>query len=118
MAAEKLTKHRLAQIAVTLIVLLTAFFWRTFTYTEVTTVICNPQPNCSVFVNDQKITVTKDDKQTVAFNVYPIPLEWTIQYDGDVIRTEQTLALLTNANNVETRTSLLINNSVKIEIGN
>lgn len=118
MAAEKLTKHRLAQIVITLILLLIAFFWRTITYTEVTTVICNPQPNCSVFVNNQKLTVTKDDKQTGVFNIYPIPLDWEIQYDGNVIRTEQNIALLTGANNVETRVSLLINNTVKIEIKN
>ncbi|WP_165309911.1 hypothetical protein [Vibrio ziniensis] len=118
MAAEKLTKHRLAQIVVTLTLLLIAFFWRTITYREVSTVICNPQPNCSVFVNNQKITVTKDDKQIGVFDIYPIPSSWEIKYDGEVTRDEQHVVLFPNSNNVQTSTSLFINDSIKIQIVN
>ena len=118
MAAEKLTKHRLAQILITLTLLVIAFFWRTITYTEVSTVTCKPQPNCSVFVNGQKITVTKNDKQTGLLNVYPIPQDWKITYEGEVTRNAQVVALLPKTNKVNTVDYFIINNSVKIEVEN
>lgn len=118
MAAEKLTKHRLAQILITLTLPVIAFFWRTITYTEVSTVTCNPKPNCFVFVNGQKITVTKNDKQTGLLNVYPIPQDWKITYEGEVTRNAQVVALLPKSNKVNTVDYFIINNSVKIEVEN
>ncbi|MGY2575925.1 hypothetical protein [Vibrio sp. C8] len=118
MAAEKLTKHRLAQILITLTLLLIAFFWRTVTYTEVSTVTCNPQPNCFVFVNNEKITVTKDDRQLGVLNVYPIPQGWEITYEGEVTRNDQNVALFPNANKINTVDYFIINKSVKIEVEN
>ncbi|PNH93754.1 hypothetical protein [Vibrio diazotrophicus] len=118
MAAEKLTKHRLAQILITLTLLVIAFFWRTITYTEVSTVTCKPQPNCFVFVNNEKITVTKNDKQSGVLNVYPIPQDWEITYEGKVTRNAQNVALLPKTNKVNTVDYFIINNSVKIEVEN
>ncbi len=118
MAAEKLTKHRLAQIVITLVLLLIAFFWRTITYTEINTVICNPQPNCSLFVNNQKITVTKDDKKNGVIIVYPVQSDWIINYDGDISKNDQNLVLSPKGNNLHTSTYFIINNSIKIQIEN
>ncbi|MBD0785685.1 hypothetical protein HUO09_04990 [Vibrio sp. Y2-5] len=118
MAAEKLTKHRLAQIIVTLALLLVAFFWRTITYTEFVTVTCSPQPNCFVFVNNQKITVTKNDRQSGVLNVYPIPLDWDVTYDGEWIRNAQNVVLFPKADKVNNVDAFIINNSVKVQVEN
>ncbi|CAM2939807.1 hypothetical protein VIOR103205_08945 [Vibrio ordalii] len=61
MASEKLTKHRLAQILITLLILLVAFFWRTFSYQNVDITSCTAAPNCSAIVNEQETIVIKND---------------------------------------------------------
>ncbi len=114
MAAEKLTKHRLAQILITLTLLIIAFFWRTVTYTDIDTVDCALKPNCSVIVNGQKITVTKDDKNSRVITLYPIQPEWDIKYDGQVINNGNTTTLIPNNNTVDTGDSLTINESLRI----
>jgi len=86
MAAEKLTKHRLAQILITLTLLVIAFFWRTITYTEVSTVTCKPQPNCSVFVNEQEIIVIKDDKNPNQYIIGARIPELEIHTNGTLIQ--------------------------------
>ncbi len=114
MAAEKLTKHRLAQILITLCLLLIAFFWRTLTYTDTDSIKCVVKPNCSVFVNGQKITVTKDNKNDQVLIIYPSKPEWNFEYDGEVISTENSTTLVPRNNNLNTPQTLVINETVKI----
>lgn len=51
-------------------------------------------------------------------NVYPIPQDWEITYEGKVTRNAQNVALFPNANKLNTVDYFIINNSVKIEIEN
>ncbi len=116
MAAEKLTKHRLAQILITLFVLLVAFFWRTITHTEMRTVECELNPNCSVFVNGQKITVKRDDTNESVIIVYPTSPEWDLKYSGEITSKGNTTTLKPKDNNQETADSLTINEVIEIKI--
>ena len=52
MAAQKLTKGRFIQIIIMLTLLMTAFFWRTYTYKEPQKVTCKLQQSCSFNVNN------------------------------------------------------------------
>jgi len=116
MAAEKLTKHRLAQILLTLILLLVAFFWRTITYQELDYVSCDPAPKCSLFVNEQKITVTKIEEKPQMYTIYPIPKGWILDYEGQMIRNGNEVTLIPNGNKPKTNISLVVNHSLNIEI--
>ncbi len=64
MAAQKLTKGRLIQIIILMIILITAFIWRTVTYqakpiVKIETKICNLNlGNCLFNINNKQVTVT------------------------------------------------------------
>lgn len=116
MAAEKLTKHRLAQILITLSLLLVAFFWRTVTYEDTTTVECNLKENCSVFVNDQKITVTKDNTNGTVITLQPTLSDWELNYDGEIVTSGDTTILIPLHNNSDTAGILTINKTLKVNL--
>ncbi|MCG6215211.1 hypothetical protein [Vibrio furnissii] len=116
MAAEKLTKHRLAQIIITLAVLVIAFFWRTITYRDVPTQECIPQPKCSLFVNGQKLTVTKSEEFPGVYIIRPIPEEWRLESDDELIREGESVQLRVIRNNSKTNSTININDSVNINI--
>ncbi|MFG0885869.1 hypothetical protein JTI77_12890 [Vibrio furnissii] len=116
MAAEKLTKHRLAQIITTLAVLVIAFFWRTITYRDVPTQECIPQPKCSLFVNGQKLTVTKSEEFPGVYIIRPIPVEWRLESDDELIREGESVQLKVIRNNSKTNSTININDSVNINI--
>ncbi|MCL9776812.1 hypothetical protein [Vibrio methylphosphonaticus] len=56
MAAQKLTKGRLAQILIMMAVLIAAFTYRTFTYNDSKTIICQPNSQCDVSFDGQTVT--------------------------------------------------------------
>ncbi|WP_154181156.1 hypothetical protein [Vibrio furnissii] len=116
MAAEKLTKHRLAQIIITLAVLVIVFFWRTITYRDVPTQECIPQPKCSLFVNGQKLTVTKSEEFPGVYIIRPIPVEWRLESDDELIREGESVQLRVIRNNSKTNSTININDSVNINI--
>ncbi|MCD9552002.1 hypothetical protein [Photobacterium carnosum] len=62
MAAQKLTRGRLIQIIILMIILISAFVWRTVTYKSKTTVqrsVCNLNTgNCFFNINNKKIIVS------------------------------------------------------------
>ncbi|MEF1262126.1 hypothetical protein QTO16_25055 [Vibrio harveyi] len=62
MAAQKLTKARLAQILIMLSLLIGAFFWRTFTYETSKEVDCSQKQRCDVTIGVSKITINKTSK--------------------------------------------------------
>ncbi len=114
MATEKLTKHRVAQIAITLFLLLTAFFWKTVTYKKVNTITCKLRPSCSIFVNKETITVKKNNLISGEYLLYPIPKDWQLRYEG-TINMKEDVVTLTPASNVY-QTKLIINSSIEILI--
>ncbi|EDP60043.1 hypothetical protein [Vibrio sp. AND4] len=59
MAAQKLTKARLAQILIMLSVLIGAFFWRTFTYDKNREVDCTQKQRCEFVIGAEKIIINK-----------------------------------------------------------
>ncbi|UTZ21751.1 hypothetical protein [Vibrio campbellii] len=59
MAAQKLTKARLAQILIMLSLLIGAFFWRTFTYETNREVDCSQKQLCDVTIGTEKIIINK-----------------------------------------------------------
>ncbi|WP_375754022.1 hypothetical protein [Vibrio sp. HN007] len=54
MAAERLTKQRLVHILIMMIVLITAFFWRTFVHFQ-TVVDCTPQKACISHIDGHQL---------------------------------------------------------------
>lgn len=62
MAAQKLTRGRFVQIIIMLTLLITAFIWRTITFSEGNKIDCSLQKNCTFTVNDVELTAnrTKD----------------------------------------------------------
>ncbi|EIF2702999.1 hypothetical protein Q4905_004119 [Vibrio alginolyticus] len=60
MPAQKLTKARLAQILIMLSVLISAFFWRTFTHESVNSVDCSQKERCDVTIEGEIITINRD----------------------------------------------------------
>ncbi|MDV6251055.1 hypothetical protein [Vibrio sp. EA2] len=60
MPAQKLTKARLAQILITLSVLVGAFLWRTFTHETPKSVDCSQKERCDVTISGERITINRD----------------------------------------------------------
>ena len=104
MAAQKLTRGRLIQIIILIIILISAFVWRTVTYKSKATVqrsVCNLNTgNCFFNINKKKIIVslsqTKPQANTlvelyinpsasvsgVTMNMGILPIIFTQQKDG------------------------------------
>ncbi len=57
MAAERLTKARLAQILSMLVLLTIAFTWRTFNHNVVPEVVCQVNQQCIITLAEQKVDV-------------------------------------------------------------
>ncbi|MCL9783271.1 hypothetical protein M9194_17720 [Vibrio sp. S4M6] len=98
MPAQKLTKGRLAQISLMLVVLLVAFFWRTFSYDQVEKLRCNINSSCDFSVNNYYGTVISGNdgsifiKSTSPFSITTqepnveiekIDTGWMISYPND-----------------------------------
>ncbi len=62
MPAQKLTKARLAQILITLMVLVAVFFWRTFTHETPDRVDCSQKERCNVTIAEVIITINRNTK--------------------------------------------------------
>ncbi len=60
MPAQKLTKARLAQILITLSVLVVAFFWRTFTHETPSHIDCSQKERCDVTIAGEKISINRN----------------------------------------------------------
>ena len=60
MAAQKLTKGRLVQIIVMLIILIAAFTWRTVTYDNNETVSCIVSKPCEFGIDNNNVCVSNN----------------------------------------------------------
>ncbi|NNN43755.1 MULTISPECIES: hypothetical protein [Vibrio] len=98
MPSERLTKHRLVQITITLTILLVAFIWRTITHDDVVTLDCVIQPKCSLIVNEKVLTITRKENDEVGYSLYyPIEEPWTITPKENVIKQERNRWLVSEA---------------------
>ncbi|MDE1314097.1 hypothetical protein MEG05_07690 [Vibrio aestuarianus] len=107
MAAEKLTKHRLAQITITLIILVGAFIWRTLSYNNLEQKTCNPHPNCSVFVNGEKITIVKSADNPLQLVLSPFSSEVYIQTNGIITHNADYWLIQPNSLNSPVKFSII-----------
>ncbi|MCD9537668.1 hypothetical protein [Photobacterium carnosum] len=91
MAAQKLTRGRLIQIIILMIILISAFVWRTVTYKSKTTVqrsVCNLNTgNCFFNINNKKIIVslsqTKPQENTlVELYINPVDINPSASVSG------------------------------------
>jgi hypothetical protein len=79
MAAEKLTKGRLAQILFMMAVLIIAFVWRSVTHSN-NEIICTQYEDCTVDINDQKLTfIWQNELAMYHVNIVPSKDELSIQ---------------------------------------
>ncbi|CAV18621.1 MULTISPECIES: hypothetical protein [Vibrio] len=61
MAAQKLTKGRLVQIIVMLVILIAAFTWRTVTYDNDETVNCIISKPCQITIDKHNVLISGDN---------------------------------------------------------
>ena len=66
MAAEKLTKGRLAQILLMLVVLLTAFFWKTMKFESNQVIHCNLDSQCDFQIENHKVKIDQVGEGRIA----------------------------------------------------
>lgn len=118
MAAEKLTKQRLIQIVFMLAILSIAFVWRTVTYTEVKTVECKGEQQCSVTVSSQKLTITRTALGT--YEISPVPHQWQISSDMGTLSDlgEGKWKFSIDVSQMEQKPTILINGKVNIKVIN
>lgn len=79
MPVEKLTKHKLAQIILMLIILLIAFVWGTINKTTHTKVICAYAKKCYFRVNDIELSLLPDKNSTTITHIMgPVEKGWYV----------------------------------------
>lgn len=77
MAAQKLTKGRLVQIIVMMLLLITAFTYRTITHNEANVMTCSPNDVCEVNIAEK--TVTFDYQESSRVLKFTKPEDLTIE---------------------------------------
>lgn len=65
MAAQKLTRGRFVQIIIMLVLLITAFTWRTMSFNASNNIQCELKPNCTFTVKNEHFEARKDDEKIV-----------------------------------------------------
>lgn len=99
MAAQKLTKGRLVQIIVMLVILIAAFTWRTVTYDNNETVNCIVSKPCEFGIDNHNVLISADNlgysietsktgKFIISYNESGIleekaPSNWLLQTDDN-----------------------------------
>ncbi|SYZ81323.1 Uncharacterised protein [Vibrio paracholerae] len=113
MAAEKLTKARLAQILVTLLVLISAFLWRTFSHESVTLINCVMEKPCQFDIEGKRVTVSQLVSHVPKFSIEPWDEQWSIDVNGSTEYQSGVLFLSPKAqNNIE----LKINHGITLKL--
>ena len=83
MAAEKLTKQRLIQILAVLALLIVAFFWRTWTYSNQQIMDCMGVNQCTVSLQGNAFTITKISMGS--YELDKVPATWSLNTEQGVI---------------------------------
>ena len=86
MAAEKLTKGRLAQILLMLVVLSTAFFWKTMKFESNQVIHCNLDSQCNFQIESHKVQIDQVGEGAIAIHS---ELPMTIFSKMAVVEVEQ-----------------------------
>ena len=97
MAAQKLTKGRLAQIILMLTILVVAFIWRTINFSNPEAISCFLQPNCSFTIDKARFSAVKNDK---GVSLSLPSSDWSIEGKerGLAIRIDKLNAQISNDN--------------------
>ncbi|PAR37941.1 hypothetical protein CGT98_16400 [Vibrio metoecus] len=85
MAAVKLSKARLAQIIITLAVLISAFVWRTWSYKSDPVVTCHMSHPCEFRIDGRVVNISRHTELASDFTIYtflPWDEDWSIVVDG------------------------------------
>lgn len=75
MPAEKLTKQRLLQVVIMMLLLIGAFTWRSFTYENETTLLCIGRDQCKVKIDDHMIEIVKTSLSS--YELHQVPKNWS-----------------------------------------
>ncbi|ASK55406.1 hypothetical protein CEQ48_11640 [Vibrio tarriae] len=114
MAAEKLTKARLAQILITLQVLISAFLWRTFSHESGTLITCGMEKPCQFYIEGKRITVSQLESQDAPkYSLSPWDERWSLQVNG--VAEYQSGVLLLSPKNQE-NIELKINHGITLKL--
>ncbi|WP_299693244.1 hypothetical protein [uncultured Vibrio sp.] len=100
MAAQKLTKGRLVQIIIMLVILIAVFTWRTVTYNSDKTIDCIMSKPCQLNIDEHNISVV-DDKAGYLIETSETGI-FIISVDGSGIlaeRDESSWSIKTNDKN-------------------
>jgi len=79
MAAEKLTKRRLAQILLMMVILVIVFSWRSVTYSN-KNVLCDHEQDCTIQVEDVTVTF-KWRKASETYSILTVPIEQNLAFE-------------------------------------
>lgn len=63
MSSQKLSRGRFVQIIIMLTLLISMFFWRTFTFNSAQNISCNLQQKCTFTVNGALFSASKSGQQ-------------------------------------------------------
>ncbi|HDZ9461962.1 hypothetical protein [Vibrio cholerae] len=114
MAAEKLTKARLAQILITLLVLISAFLWRTFSHESGTLITCGMEKPCQFDIEGERVTVSQLGSRDVPkYSISPWDEQWSIEVNAStVFQSGVLLVSPTTQDNIE----LKINHGITLKL--
>ncbi|EGR4141812.1 hypothetical protein DDN51_05335 [Vibrio cholerae] len=114
MAAEKLTKARLAQILITLLVLISAFLWRTFSHESGTLITCGMEKPCQFDIEGKRVTVSQLGSRDVPkYSISPWDEQWSIEVNGS---TEFQSGVLFVFPKTQDNIELKINNGITLKL--
>lgn len=114
MATGKLTKGRLAQIAITLLVLIAAFTWRTYTYTNQMLVVCTGTKPCHFQNGNHIVSVSYVENNELSYyELSPWLNNWFIDTKNKFEIQKGVLLVFSNGKNV---IELEINDYIKLKI--
>ncbi|MDA9556106.1 hypothetical protein N9R79_01200 [Vibrio sp.] len=96
MAAQPLTKGRLAQIIIMMIVLIVAFIWRTFEHTEERHIeqqyTCALKPNCVLKIDNSTLSIKQMSEEEFSISVKSNENWIFIQSDTEQVKLESNKA--------------------------
>ncbi|MGO1296599.1 MAG: hypothetical protein ACTMIA_04725 [Vibrio sp.] len=86
MPAEKLTKQRLTQIVIIMLLLIGAFTWRSFTYQNEKNLSCAGRDQCKVQIDEHMIEIVKTSLSS--YELHQVPKSWSPRSEqGEITQT-------------------------------
>ncbi|SJL83115.1 hypothetical protein [Vibrio palustris] len=116
MAAEKLTKQRLMQIVIMMLLLIGAFTWRSWTYDEQKTLSCKGHEQCRIQVDSQMIEVFKTSMSSYEINQVPKGWMLTSQQGEFTQIAPQKWSMNINPNQLAQPIYVVLNDTTRMQI--